>query len=74
MKKAPERPPHPPMKKQYDFKEGVRGKYAARFREGTNLARLDPDVARRFPDSESVNRALRSLAESADGDGRDTAR
>ena len=45
----------------YDFAPGVRGKYAARYDAGTNLARLDPDVAARFPDSESVNRALRGL-------------
>lgn len=35
--------------------------YAARYAEGTNLVRLDPDVAKVFPDSESVNRALRAL-------------
>ena len=43
------------------LKGGVRGKYADRFREGTNLVLLAPDVAAVFPDSESVNRTLRSL-------------
>jgi hypothetical protein len=43
------------------LKGGVRGKYADRFREGTNLVLLAPDVAAVFPDSESVNWALRSL-------------
>ncbi len=46
---------------EYDLTGGVRGKYAARYAEGTNLVRLDPDVAKVFPDSESVNRALRAL-------------
>jgi len=50
----------------YDFRDGVRGKYAARYREGTNVVVLDPDVAARFPDSAAVNRALRALAEVAD--------
>jgi hypothetical protein len=51
----------------YDFRSGVRGKYAARYREGTNVVVLAPDVAARFPDSAAVNRALRALAEVADG-------
>jgi hypothetical protein len=52
---------------QYDFSGGVRGKYAARYRDGTNVVLLEPDVAQRFPDAASVNRALRVLAEAADG-------
>ena len=66
MKKASRPSRSPRMRKEYDFAKGVRGKYAARFAAGTNLALLDPDVARRFPDSQSVNTALRSLAEIAD--------
>ncbi len=54
------------MRREYDFSKGVRGKYAARYAEGTNLVRLDSDLAKRFPDSASVNRALRSLTEIAD--------
>lgn len=50
------------MRAEYDFSGGVRGKYADRFREGTNVVVLDPDVAEAFPDAESVNRALRGLA------------
>jgi hypothetical protein len=46
---------------EYDLTGGVRGKYAERYAEGTNLVRLDPDVRKVFPDSESVNRALRAL-------------
>lgn len=45
-----------------DFPAGLeRGKYAARMVEGSNIVRLDPDIARSFPDSPSVNEALRSL-------------
>lgn len=47
---------------EYDFTGGVRGKYTKRYAEGTNVVVLDADVARIFPDSESVNDALRHLA------------
>jgi len=53
------------MREEYDFTGGVRGKYAARFAEGSNVVVLDPDVAREFPDSKSVNEALRALSEVA---------
>lgn len=53
------------MRDAYDFSGGVRGKYAVRFAEGSNVVVLDPDVARIFSDSESVNRALRALADIA---------
>ena len=52
------------MRPHYDFSKAVRGKYAKRFAEGTNLVLLQPDVAKEFPDSESVNEALRSLLKS----------
>ena len=45
------------------IQSGVRGKYANRYREGTNIVLVDPDLHRLFPDSESVNRALRKFAE-----------
>jgi len=48
------------MLPEYDFSKGVKGKYADRFAEGTNLVFLQPDVAKEFPDSQSVNEALRS--------------
>ena len=51
----------PEMLDEYDFSGGVRGKYAERFAEGTNLVVLAPDVAAVFPDSASVNEALRTL-------------
>lgn len=44
------------------IKSGVRGKYASRYREGTNVVVIDPDLHKIFPDSESVNRALRQYA------------
>lgn len=49
------------IRSEYDFSEGVRGKYAERARTGSNLVLLDPEIAVAFPDSESVNRALRGL-------------
>lgn len=51
------------MLDNYDFSGGVRGKYAKRYREGTNLICLDEDVAAMFSTSEEVNSALRSLGE-----------
>ena len=51
------------MLDEYDFSHGVRGKYVQRFAKGCNVIVLDPDVAQIFPDSESVNQALRALAE-----------
>ena len=52
----------PEMLDEYDFSGGVRGKYAGRFVQGANVIVLEPDVAEVFPDSESVNAALRALA------------
>jgi hypothetical protein len=43
----------------YDFSQGVRGKHHEAYRAGTNVVRLDADVAKAFPDSASVNRAPR---------------
>lgn len=56
------------LEPDYDFasmRGGVRGKYAKRYRAGTNLALLDPDVAAAFPTDEAVNRGLRALLEAA---------
>ncbi len=49
------------LQEEYDFSQGVRGKYAERYAEGTNLVALDPDVAESFSESTSVNSALREL-------------
>ena len=49
-----------------DFKtKGVRGKHLQRYRAGTNLVLLAPDVASAFPTEQSVNNALRSLMPAA---------
>jgi hypothetical protein len=40
----------------------VRGKYARRYAEGTNVVVLEPDVAKAFPKAEDVNRSLRAPA------------
>ena len=57
------------MLPEYDFSQGVRNRYAERYRAGTNLVLLEPDVAQRFPDSEPVNRALRSLLDDTQAGG-----
>lgn len=52
------------LRPEYDFGRmsgGVRGKYAEAYRGGTNLARLDPDVAAAFTTDTSVNEALRAI-------------
>lgn len=63
MKKADEEDDD--LRPEYDFSQmkGVRGKYVSRYREGTNLVLLDPDIAAAFPDAKAVNDALRSLLE-----------
>jgi hypothetical protein len=53
--------PEDDLRPEYDFSGGVRGKYAKRFAEGSNVVVLEPDVAEKFPNSEAVNRALRGL-------------
>ena len=50
------------MRGEYDFSRGVRGKYARRYAQGTNVVVLEPDVAALFPNSKDVNRSLRALA------------
>ena len=47
---------------EYDFKDGIRGKYAKKFAEGTNIILLAPDVLKDFPDSNSVNKTLRAIS------------
>ncbi|HET8925551.1 MAG TPA: hypothetical protein VFN26_21385 [Candidatus Acidoferrum sp.] len=56
------------LRPEYDFSKmegGIRGKYLARYRAGTNLVLLSPDVARYFPDEKAVNTALRALIQVA---------
>src|SRR2546425_5356739 len=49
------------MREEYDIRGGVRGKYYERYRQGTNVVLLDPDVAAVFRDSAAVNKTLRLL-------------
>jgi len=51
------------MLEEYDFSKGIRGKYAKRYAEGTKVVDIEPDVAKFFPDHDSVNQALRALSE-----------
>jgi len=51
------------MRREYDFSKGVRGKYARKYKTGTNIVVLDPDVATVFKTTRSVNQALRSLTQ-----------
>ncbi|WP_176453282.1 hypothetical protein [Pseudanabaena sp. SR411] len=56
------------LRPEYDFSKmqgGIRGKYVDRYRAGTNIVLLDPDVLQAFPTSESVNEALRLLMQIA---------
>ena len=53
----------PDILEEYDFSKGVQGKYVKKYAEGTNIVVIEPDVAEYFPDHDSVNQALRSLAE-----------
>jgi len=50
------------MRPEYDFSKGTRGKYAKKYAKGTNIVVLDPDVAKVFKDSASVNSILRSIS------------
>ena len=53
------------LKNEYDFSnmaDGVRGKYAQNYKKGVKLIQLEPDVAEMFPDTKSVNEALRALS------------
>jgi len=56
------------LRPEYNFSQmqgGVRGKYVERYRTGTNIVRLDPDVAQAFPNDAAVNEALRLLIQVA---------
>lgn len=61
--------PEDELRPEYDLEEllknAVRGKYADRYKEGTNLVLLAPDVADAFPDEQSVNDALRLVMQLA---------
>jgi hypothetical protein len=64
MKKVSRRVGDDEVLPEYDFSGGIRGKYAKRYAEGTNLILLEPDLAVEFHDSKSVSRALRAYLKS----------
>jgi hypothetical protein len=69
-KRAAKRERRDELRREYDLsklKGGVRAKYVARYRAGTNLILLSPDVAEYFPDEQSVNTALRTLIHATKG-------
>ncbi len=69
MKKASAKKNNDDLRLEYDLsqlKGGVRGKYYREATAGTNLVLIDPELANVFPDTESVNRALRLLADTAE--------
>jgi hypothetical protein len=69
MKKASAKRNNDDLRSEYDLsqlKGGVRGKYYREATAGTNLVLIEPDLANVFPDTESVNRALRLLADTAE--------
>lgn len=62
MKKVNEQEPDDDeMRPEYDLRGGVRGKYYERYRKGTNIVLLEPDLAEVFHDSQTVNLALRQF-------------
>ena len=50
------------MLEEYDFTNGIRGKYAKAYQEGTNIVKIDKQLLEFFPDEKSVNDALKNLA------------
>jgi hypothetical protein len=62
MRKAKSQAADADMLPEYDFSGAVRGKYYERFIRSSNVVLLEPDVAAAFPNSASVNQALRALA------------
>ena len=67
MNKPSDTPVDDEMRPEYDLRGGVRGKYYERYRQGTNVVLLEPDLAQVFRDSETVNRALRQFLSEHDG-------
>lgn len=62
MRKVKSSQSEPDMLDEYDFSHGIRGKYVERLHNGSNVVKLDEDVAAIFPTEKAVNDALRSLA------------
>ncbi|MBA3650890.1 MAG: hypothetical protein H0W66_05260 [Chthoniobacterales bacterium] len=61
MKKSPNKSTRKPTRDEYDFSQAERGKYARRYAHGANVVVLEPDVAKVFSNSKSVNTSLRRI-------------
>jgi hypothetical protein len=61
MRKTPSKSSRESIQNEYDFPKGVRGKYARRYAQGTNVVVLEPDVAKVFSNSKAVNASLRKI-------------
>ncbi len=70
MSKPKEKASEREMLEEYDFRGGVRGKYARRYAEGSNIVIVAPELAEVFPTSQAVNEALRKLLEQQDRQGK----
>jgi len=49
------------MLDEYDFSNGIRGKYTKEYNDGVNIVKIDEDISKIFPNSKAVNEALRSF-------------
>ena len=49
------------MLDEYDFTQGIRGKYSKQYKQGANIIKLDEDVSKYFPNEKTVNEALRTI-------------
>ncbi len=61
MRKTPSKLSRESIQHEYDFSQGVRGKYVRRYAQGTNVVVLEPDVAKVFSNSKAVNASLRKI-------------
>jgi len=61
MRKTPSKSSRESIQNEYDFSKGIRGKYARRYAQGTNVLVLEPDVAKVFSNSKAVNASLRKI-------------
>jgi hypothetical protein len=61
MQKPSNKSARKPMREEYEFSHGERGKYARRYAQGMNVVVLEPNVAEVFSNSKSVNVSLRKI-------------
>jgi hypothetical protein len=63
MSRPEETDEHDEMLPEYEFSDGVRGKYAGRFSKGAKVVQIEPELSEQFPTSKAVNDALREIVE-----------